>query len=170
MVKFCVTRDGSRLAYFEIGDGPPLVYLPPAPQHLLLSWDFPFFRDQYLWLAERHRLVRYDSRGTGMSRAASSDRRAETHSEDLEDLVEHLGLTTFIIIALGASGLTAITYAATHRERVAKVVLWNVFPSIPDIASDPRVSSIINLAASDWELFTQTISRLVFRMGKCCRR
>jgi class 3 adenylate cyclase/pimeloyl-ACP methyl ester carboxylesterase len=162
MVKFCVTRDGTRLAYYEVGDGPPLVYLPPMPQHILLSWDLPFFRDSYLWLAERHRLVRYDSRGTGMSKAASADRGVQTYTEDLEDLVEHLGLTRFTIVALVSSGITAISYAATHPERVAKLVLWDVFPSIVGIASDPRISSIINLAKSDWELFTQTLSRLAF--------
>jgi class 3 adenylate cyclase/pimeloyl-ACP methyl ester carboxylesterase len=162
LVKYCQTRDGTRLAYFEIGDGPPLLYLPSLPQHLLLSWDIPFFRDSHLWLAARSRLIRYDSRGTGMSQTTSTDRSVEAFAADLEDLVDYLDLRSFTIFALAASGLPAIAYAADHPDRVEKMVLWNVYPSFPEMLSDPRVVSLINLASTDWELFTETFSRVFY--------
>jgi pimeloyl-ACP methyl ester carboxylesterase len=162
LVKYCNTRDGTRLAYCEIGDGSPLLYLPPLPQHLLLSWDMPFFRDQFLWLAARARLIRYDRRGTGMSQTTSTDRRVEAFAADLEDLVDYLGLRSVTIVAFGTSGLTAIAYASDHPDRVEKMVLWDVVPSFPEMLSDPRVASLNNLAATDWDLFTETFSRLVY--------
>jgi class 3 adenylate cyclase len=161
-VKFCQTRDGTRLAYFEIGDGPPLLYLPPVPQHILLSWDVPYFRDEYLWLAERHRLIRYDQRGVGMSQTTSPDRRLETFVADLEDLVDHLELRSFTMVVLSGSGLTAIPYAAEHPDRVEKMVLWDVFASVSEMASDPRLASLTSLAVTDWELFIDTVARLVY--------
>jgi class 3 adenylate cyclase/pimeloyl-ACP methyl ester carboxylesterase len=122
----------------------------------------PFFRDQFLWLAARARLIRYDRRGTGMSQTTSTDRRVEAFAADLEDLVDYLGLRSVTIVAFGTSGLTAIAYASDHPDRVEKMVLWDVVPSFPEMLSDPRVASLNNLAATDWDLFTETFSRLVY--------
>ena len=93
-----------------------------------------------------------------MTQTTSTDRRVEAFVADLEDLADHLSLRSFTIVALAGSGLAAIAYAADHAERVERMVLWNVYPSIPELRSDPRIASLTNLASTDWELFTERCS------------
>ena len=68
LVRFTTTDDGLRIAHWARGDGPLLVSLPALPHsHVVAEWAMPECRRFYEALASGHKLVRYDSRGTGLS-------------------------------------------------------------------------------------------------------
>jgi pimeloyl-ACP methyl ester carboxylesterase len=75
-------------------------------------------------LARNNLYVRYDSRGNGLS-----DRQVERISldawiEDLEAVVDALGLGTFPLFGISQGAAIAVGYAARHPERVSRLVLY----------------------------------------------
>jgi pimeloyl-ACP methyl ester carboxylesterase len=66
-IRFCTSRDGTRIAYATMGQGPPLVRAAHTFTHLEFELNSPVWSP---WLAELSRsntLVRYDQRGCGLS-------------------------------------------------------------------------------------------------------
>jgi pimeloyl-ACP methyl ester carboxylesterase len=66
-IRFCTSRDGTRIAYATRGAGPPLVWAANWVHHLELDEDSPVWRPWLTLLTRRHTLVRYDLRGCGLS-------------------------------------------------------------------------------------------------------
>ena len=66
-IRRTTTPDGVRLAYATSGTGPPLVKAANWMGHLDLDWGSPIWSDLWQTLSQRHTLVRYDERGTGLS-------------------------------------------------------------------------------------------------------
>lgn len=114
-----VTRDGLRLAYETVGNGPLLVCQPGGPGRASR-----YLRD-LAGLTATRTLVRYDAAGTGASdRPDDTGRLRYTElAGDLDDVRRHLGLETFDLIAHSAGAVVAQAYAATHPDRVRRLVL-----------------------------------------------
>ena len=68
----------------------------------------------------RHRLVRYDERGCGLSDWDVDDFSLDTWVGDLETVVDAAGLDRFPLLGISQGGPVAITYAARHPERVPR--------------------------------------------------
>jgi len=83
-IQYARTSDGFNIAYWTLGDGPPVIYLTPMPQHVQLDWRLPDIRDFYHWLSRRQRLVRFDFRGRGLSQRGEIEFTHETELLDLE--------------------------------------------------------------------------------------
>jgi len=48
LVRYVSTDDGVSIAYWKVGQGPPLVILPTLPySHILVEWDTPEWRRGY---------------------------------------------------------------------------------------------------------------------------
>jgi pimeloyl-ACP methyl ester carboxylesterase len=124
-VQFLTTRDGYNLAYCDIGEGKPFVFLPMTTTHLHVYWtQKTFVRPWWEGLAQRFRLIQYDGRGQGMSSRGLPDRFSSADLvTDLESLVDHLGIDRFVLMGLQWSGHTAVRYALDHAERVEALVL-----------------------------------------------
>src|SRR5437868_9506287 len=65
--RFFTTSEGVRIAYATIGQGPPLVSIPPWLSHLELLWDAPAFRNFNEALARDFTVILYDRYGCGLS-------------------------------------------------------------------------------------------------------
>ena len=63
----CRAPDGADIAYATVGDGPPLIFTSWWVSHLELDWSDSAFRAFFETLAQRHRVVRYDRPGAGLS-------------------------------------------------------------------------------------------------------
>ena len=126
-IRFCTTSDGVRLAYATLGDGPPLVKAANWLSHLDYDWESPVWRHWWRDLSARHRLVRYDERGCGLSDWDIDDFSLETWVADLETVVDAADLDRFPLLGLSQGGPVAITYAARHPERVTALVLYGTF-------------------------------------------
>ena len=66
-IRFCRTPDDVTIAYAVTGDGPPLVKTANWMTHLDHDWHSPVWRHWLVDLSRRHRLIRYDERGCGLS-------------------------------------------------------------------------------------------------------
>jgi pimeloyl-ACP methyl ester carboxylesterase/DNA-binding CsgD family transcriptional regulator len=96
--------------------------------HLDYERESPVWRHWVRELSRGHTLVRYDERGCGLS-----DRRFEgtptldTYVADLAAVVDAAGLEQFALLGLSGGGPTVIAYAATHPDRVTRLVLYGTW-------------------------------------------
>src|SRR5690349_13310612 len=97
-IRFCTSRDGTRIAYATCGEGPPLVWATSWMHHLKLDWESPVWLPWLTLLSRRHTLVRYDWRGCGLSDRDGIEFSLEKHIEDLEAIVGALALKDFVLM------------------------------------------------------------------------
>jgi pimeloyl-ACP methyl ester carboxylesterase len=127
-IHFCSTLDGVRLAYAISGDGPPLVKASNWLTHLDYDWESPVWSHWWQGLSRRHRLIRYDERGCGLSSRDVDDFSIDAYVRDLETVVDALGLERFPLLGISQGGAIAVTYAARHPDRVSRLVLYGAGP------------------------------------------
>ena len=72
-------------------------------------------------LAERHRVVAVDLRGSGDSGPAAPDHDSRTAAQDLHELVDALGTGPVHLVGQDVSGAAVVRFAATHPEQVASL-------------------------------------------------
>lgn len=130
-IRFCTASDGVRIAYATSGEGPPLVRLTHWLTHLDYDWESPLWSHWFEALSQGHSLVRYDSRGTGLSDRMVDDISLDGWVRDLEAVVDDLGLDRFPILGLCQGGTVAIAYAMRHPERVSRLVLYGSYVQGP---------------------------------------
>jgi pimeloyl-ACP methyl ester carboxylesterase/DNA-binding CsgD family transcriptional regulator len=126
-IRFCTSRDGTRIAYATCGSGPPLVWAANWAHHLELDWDSPVWRPWISLLARRHTLVRYDWRGCGLSDRQGVEFSFEKFVEDLDAVIEAADLEQFVLFGIGAGSAIGMTYADRHPDRVSHLVLYGSF-------------------------------------------
>ena len=138
-IRFCTTSAGVTIAYAVLGEGPPLVYVNGWPGHIGLEWEKPVSRQFLEKLAVGVMLVRYDMRGSGLSDRDVSELSFDGWVSDLEAVIEHLGLDQFALLGLGfLAGPIAITYAASHEERVTNVILSSAYLDGSELTTPER--------------------------------
>jgi len=87
-----------------------------------------FVTGQYLKrISTRHLFVRYDGRGSGFSDRGLHDYSLEPRVRDLEAVVDALRLGRFALYGDSAGAAPSVAYAATHPERVTRLVLYGGF-------------------------------------------
>jgi pimeloyl-ACP methyl ester carboxylesterase/DNA-binding winged helix-turn-helix (wHTH) protein len=126
-IRFCRSADGVEVAYATSGDGPPLVKAANWLSHLDYDWESPVWRHWLQELSRRHRLVRYDERGCGLSDWDVDQLSIDTKVADLEAVVDACGLDRFALLGISGGGPASVAYAARHPERVSKLVLYGAF-------------------------------------------
>jgi len=95
--------------------------------HLQFDWESPVWRHWYLELCSRYTLLRYDTRGSGLSDWDVPDVSDSAWVRDLETVVDGLGLERFPLLGLSRGAAIAVAYAAAHPERVSALVLLGGF-------------------------------------------
>jgi pimeloyl-ACP methyl ester carboxylesterase len=77
-----------------------MVRTPHWFAHLENDLKGPLYRHRILGLAHHHSLLRYDGRGLGLSQRDVADISFARLVEDLETVVDHVGLKKFILVGL----------------------------------------------------------------------
>jgi pimeloyl-ACP methyl ester carboxylesterase/DNA-binding CsgD family transcriptional regulator len=126
-IRFCHPPDGVRIAYAVSGMGPPLVRVANWLTHLNLDWDSPIWSHWFGEFSKGYSFVRYDPRGTGLSDRQISKISLEAWTQDLEAVVDDLGLERFNLLGFCQGGPIAVAYAASHPERVNRLVLYDAY-------------------------------------------
>jgi class 3 adenylate cyclase/pimeloyl-ACP methyl ester carboxylesterase len=162
-IQYAKTADGVSIAYSVLGEGRALVMITGWPfSHLEAEWRVPTYRLMHERLAEKARLVRYDSRGSGLSQRDVDDLSLDARLLDLDAVADHLALDTLDLLGYGSAGRVAITYAVRHPDRVAHLILWDSFARPSDYYQIPQLQGLLALMNSDWEMFTETVAHVFF--------
>jgi len=123
-IRICTGRDGARIAYSTVGSGPPLVWTGSWLTHLELDWNGPVWCHWISALAEQHTVVRYDTRGCGLSDRNVGNPTIQTWVSDLDAVVDDLGLERFPLLGVCQGGPIGVAYAAQRPERVTRLMLY----------------------------------------------
>jgi class 3 adenylate cyclase len=159
-IQYALTDDGTSVAYWDEGEGMPLVFMPALPfSHLQMEWQIPEWQDFYQQLLQEYRVVRYDPRGVGLSGGDFYGETFESHLADLEAVVEHLGLERFALLAVAHAGTVALQYAHVFPHRVSNLLLWCTY----DKSTRPPVDRDWEspLLKANFRLYSETIAHSV---------
>ena len=123
-----VNLPGVELRYEDTGgDGTPVIFLHAATG-TCESWahQLPAFT------VAGYRCIAYDRRTWGRSRSTDPDQQPGFVGDDLNGLVEGLGLERFHLVATAAGGIAGLDYALDHPERVRSLVAANTIGGVQD--------------------------------------
>ena len=126
-IKYCRASDGVRLAYATVGHGPPLVKTANWMNHLEYDWESPIWHHLLEGLAKNHTLVRYDARGNGLSDWDVDELSLDVWVNDLETVVDAMGIERFPLLGVSQGCAISIAYAARHPERLSHLILYGGF-------------------------------------------
>ena len=122
-VLYCTAHDGTRLAYSQVGDGPPLVKTANWLNHLEFDFESPIWRGWIRELTADHRLIRYDERGNGLSDWDTPELSLDAFVDDLACVVDAAGVERFDLLGISQGAAVAIAYSLKYPERVRRIVL-----------------------------------------------
>jgi pimeloyl-ACP methyl ester carboxylesterase/DNA-binding winged helix-turn-helix (wHTH) protein len=126
-ITFCRTPDGVNLAVASVGRGPTLVRPSHWMTHIEYDWQSPIRAPFLHFLADRFRFVRYDSRNNGLADWDVADVSFEALLQDLETVVDALGLRSYALLGMSQGAALSIAHAVRHPERVSKMVVCGGF-------------------------------------------
>jgi DNA-binding CsgD family transcriptional regulator/pimeloyl-ACP methyl ester carboxylesterase len=154
-VQYVRTSDGFSIAYRVSGAGDPWVIVPPGFHHLHVALEEQSMRSWIAGLGERFMLVRYDTRGQGLStRGLPDTHQMADYMRDLQAVLDRLDMPPAVLHGQGSSAHVAVRFAALHPERVRALVLVHC-----SITSEPWPRALMELVANaDWETFLRTMT------------
>ena len=100
--KICLLRshDGVRQAYTASGRGSAVIEAATWLSHLEYDWESPVWRHALRHSSSRHRLLRYDERGCGLSDWQVDDLGFESWVRDLEAVADETGAKRFALLGV----------------------------------------------------------------------
>jgi class 3 adenylate cyclase len=162
-VRYTQSFDGLHIAYCEIGEGAPLVVMPSTPlTHVQLEWGMQDLRTWYERLvAAGHRLIRYDSRGMGLSDRDVQDFSIQAQMSDMDAVAAALDLQRFALYASMDQAMVAIAWAAANPDRVSHLILWCGWASRPRVSDQSQTKALRALLDQDYVIYTETVARVL---------
>lgn len=136
------------VALHHVVEGPedaPVVLLGPSLGTTLAMWDH-----LSATLAERYRVVRFDTRGHGRSPAPTGPYTLGELVGDVVALADSLAVDRFGYVGLSLGGLVGQALAAAHPERVAALVLACTGPSFGDPATWLERAAQVRAEGMQW--------------------
>jgi pimeloyl-ACP methyl ester carboxylesterase len=147
--------EGGRLYYEADGEGSPITLIHAGVAHLRM-WD-----DQVAAWRDRHRVIRYDTRGFG--RTITED-VPYSNRDDLRALLDHLGVEQTHLIGLSRGAMIATDFTVEQPERV-KSLTWVAGGLRGFEVEDPRLTDLWAEMerleeARDWEPLVEMETKL----------
>lgn len=127
-VRLTASKDGSGLAWSKSGEGPPLLRAGHWLTHLERDLTTPIWRRWIERMQAGRTLVRYDTRGTGMSGKECGPMSLEAFVDDLEAVADAARLDRFSIFSASQSTAVACAFAAKFPDRVERIFSWGGWP------------------------------------------
>ena len=160
-IQYARTADGANLAFWALGEGSPLIQMPSIPfSHVQMEWEDPDWHAWYEAISPGFKLVRYDTRGCGLSSAVEPDYCLDAMVEDLRAVADKNGFETFALIAPVQAGPVAAAFAARHPERVTRIVFWCAV-SRGDELRTSSFEALREISRTDWDLFAETAAHAI---------
>ncbi|RWE60805.1 alpha/beta fold hydrolase [Mesorhizobium sp.] len=123
-IRYVNARDGTRIAYVISGSGPAIVRASHWMSHLDFDWESPVWGHWIDGLSSGFTLVRYDGRLNGLSDTVCEDVSFDAFVDDLECVVEAVGLDRFVLLGISQGCALSVEYAIRHPEKVAGLLIW----------------------------------------------
>lgn len=109
-----------RLHYLDEGEGPCIVLVHGNP-----TWSY-YFRHVVAAFRHSHRVIAIDHLGCGLSdKPASYDYCLKNHIDNLEALLDHLGITRCSLVVHDWGGAIGFGYAVRQPARIDRIALMN---------------------------------------------
>ena len=159
-IQFANTEDGVSVGFCAIGEGRPLVIVPPVPlSHVQLEWEN--FQHFYTPLAESFRVIWYDSRGSGASDRDNVDFSMRAMLFDLAAVIDRAADDQLVLAGFTHGVPIAASYAATAPERISHLFLVDGYMRYSDAYETPAFKAEQTLLEGDWEIYTETLARVL---------
>jgi class 3 adenylate cyclase len=127
-IRYTQTADGVNIAYCVAGDGPiDVLCIPGFVSNLEVLWEAPGADRYFGRLASFARVLMYDKRGQGLSDRPAQPPTLEQSMEDARAVLDAAGRERVAVYAISEGGPTAALLAATHPDRVSRLVLYGTW-------------------------------------------
>jgi 3-oxoadipate enol-lactonase len=134
-----IELDGVGLRYELSGKGDRTLVLVHEMGGSLESWD-----DVVPRFAASRRVLRYDTRGAGMSQKVRGKLGIDTMADDIAALLDHIGIAGKVALAgIAVGGAIALHFAARHPERASAVAVGS---PATGMAPDRRAAALERVA------------------------
>jgi pimeloyl-ACP methyl ester carboxylesterase len=119
---------GARLWYHDTGgSGVPVVFLHAATgSSRVWEYQIPAFT------ARGYRVIAYDRRGFGRSAIDPASSQPGTGADDLQSLMQHLGVDRFHLVGTAAGAFVALDFALSFPQRLRSLVVANSIGGVQD--------------------------------------
>ncbi|MCK1420556.1 alpha/beta hydrolase [Bradyrhizobium sp. 180] len=134
-----VTANGTELAYVEVGQGEPVIFVHGGLQ------DYRMWLQHLPKFADRYRAIAYSRRNHFPNEASPEsmpDGAADAHGEDLAAFVRALGLSKVRVVAHSSGAHAALFFAAVHPEKLVSLTL-NEPPATGILAGVPGLGDML---------------------------
>jgi len=161
-VRYTRTADGVNIAFTELGQGEPIIYLLSLPwSNFSVGFGNPCTSRHPEELSAFARLIIFDPRGCGLSDHGVEDLSLDGFALDIDAIADAARVERFTLYGSADASRIAIRYAATRPERVNRLILWLPSVSPERLRADPVIQAIAPLAYRDWEVYVRTLSHAV---------
>ncbi|MDA8081606.1 MAG: alpha/beta fold hydrolase [Actinomycetota bacterium] len=125
-----------------------------------VATDLTMWNEQVEQLKNRFQILRYDQRGHGLSDAPTGRYSIDMHAEDLINLLDTLGIQRASLVGISIGGMTVLTMAKKHPERVDKLVVCDCGPTSNPRAAQQWMERIEKVSAGGMDsIVEETIER-----------
>jgi class 3 adenylate cyclase/pimeloyl-ACP methyl ester carboxylesterase len=131
---------GLSIAYQDVGDGVPVVWVPGFVSHVELQRDLPCLSGFIDRLEHFARLITFDKRGTGLSDRSLGLGTLEDRMDDIRAVYDACGLERAALIGTSEGGPLSVLFAATFPERVSHLVLYGAYTHTSDRQEVERIA------------------------------
>ena len=121
------TSKNSPIAYDDIGSGLPIVLIHGHP------FNRSMWQPQLEELRHNHRVINFDLRGYGESHSAPAVKDFSDFAFDILDLLDHLNISSFVVMGLSMGGQIALETWYQAQERVIALVLADTFSGLDSL-------------------------------------
>ncbi|MGH7232078.1 MAG: alpha/beta fold hydrolase [Nitrospiraceae bacterium] len=133
--------DGHRLAYLDVGDGPPVILIHGFGGSLW-QWEY-----QQQPLSAAHRLITLDLLGSGLSDKPDGPYTPARMVESFRGFMDALNIPRASLVGNSMGAGLVIGMALTYPDRVDRVVLIDGFP---DRVREKLTSPLMHQALDSW--------------------
>jgi pimeloyl-ACP methyl ester carboxylesterase/DNA-binding CsgD family transcriptional regulator len=126
-IRFCTSADGTRIAVASCGAGPVILRAAHWLSHCHHDLESPVWRPWLEAFSARHRFIRYDPRGCGLSDRFVADLSLDAWNADLDAVAATIEAPRFVLLGLSQGGALAVRYALEHPDRVSHLLLVNAY-------------------------------------------
>ena len=120
---------GASIAYQTFGTGPDLVLIAGFATNVEVQWEHPMIREFLQRLGSFARVTVLDKRGVGLSDRMGHDDAPplEVRADDLHAVMDAASIERATVLGSSEGGSLAALFAATHPERVERLILHNTW-------------------------------------------